>query len=68
MHYFVTSSIFQDKRVLGVYGGPMASNPKDKYVTDKDGNQKLSEKAEEPHRHQTYSLGDGVIIVFFTKW
>ena len=63
MHYFVTSSIFQDKRVLGVYGGPMASNPKDKYVTDKDGNQKLSEKAEEPHRHQTYSLGDGVIIV-----
>jgi hypothetical protein len=63
MHYFVTSSIFQDKRVLGVYGGDMNSNPKDVYVTDDDGTKKLSEKAEEPHRHQTYSLGDGVIIV-----
>ena len=63
MHYFVSSSIFQDKRVLGVYGGPMNSNPEDVYITDETGSQKLSEKAEEQHRHQTYSLGDGVIIV-----
>ena len=63
MHYFVSSSMFQDKRVLGVYGSPMNSNPKDVYVTDESGSQKLSEKAEEPHRHQVWSLGDGVIIV-----
>ena len=63
MHYFVSSSIFQDKRVLGVYGGPLASNPNDVYITNDDGSKKLSEKAETPHRHQTYSLGDGVIVV-----
>tara|TARA_B100001057_G_scaffold373108_1_gene377508 strand:- start:62 stop:1063 length:1002 start_codon:yes stop_codon:yes gene_type:complete len=63
MHYFVTSSIFQDKRTLGVYGGQLEAHPNDVYITNDDGSQRLSSKAEEPHRHQTWSIGDGVIIV-----
>ena len=62
-HYIVSSSIFQDKRVLGVYGGSLPSISKNKYIDDGDGNMEISEKAETPHNHQTYSLGDGVVWV-----
>ena len=47
-HHITTSSIFQDKRVLGVYGGSFPA---------------LIEENEPAHQHNVWSLGDGMIYV-----
>ena len=47
-HRIVSSSIHQDKRVIGVYGNPLESEP-------------LGDEFE--YKHQFMSLGDGIILV-----
>jgi len=48
LHHMTTSSIFQDKQVLGVYGGSMGA---------------LAEDDERMHQHNVWSIGDGMIYV-----
>ena len=62
-HYIVSSSIFQDKQIFGVYCDSFNALKEDRYITNESGSQTLSEKAETPHNHNIWSIGDGVIIV-----